>query len=76
MVYQQVAKQEEEGIYFDLNQLRKLPNYTSYLYQWLHEFGFTAWDDIYDFESQSGKHVFSAEFRLLKDRDSILSPLI
>jgi tRNA(Ile)-lysidine synthase len=22
MVYQQVAKQEEEGIYFDLNQLR------------------------------------------------------
>jgi tRNA(Ile)-lysidine synthase len=77
MVYQQVAKQEEEGIYFDLNQLRKLPNYTSYLYQWLHEFGFTAWDDIYDLvESQSGKHVFSAEFRLLKDRDSlILSPI-
>jgi hypothetical protein len=27
MVYQQVARQEEEGIYFDLNQLRKLPNY-------------------------------------------------
>jgi tRNA(Ile)-lysidine synthase len=26
MVYQQVARQEEEGIYFDLNQLRKLPN--------------------------------------------------
>jgi tRNA(Ile)-lysidine synthase len=24
MVYQQVARQEEEGIYFDLNQLRKL----------------------------------------------------
>jgi tRNA(Ile)-lysidine synthase len=23
-----VARQEEEGIYFDLNQLRKLPNYT------------------------------------------------
>jgi tRNA(Ile)-lysidine synthase len=39
MVYQQVARQEEEGIYFDLNQLRKLPN-NSYLYQWLHEFGF------------------------------------
>jgi tRNA(Ile)-lysidine synthase len=47
MVYQQVARQEEEGIYFDLNQLRKLPNYNSYLYQWLHEFGFSAWDDIY-----------------------------
>jgi tRNA(Ile)-lysidine synthase len=77
MVYQQVARQEEEGIYFDLNQLRKLPNYNSYLYQWLHEFGFSAWDDIYDLvESQSGKYVFSSEFRLLKDRDTlILSPI-
>jgi tRNA(Ile)-lysidine synthase len=77
MVYQQVAKQEGEEIHFDLNQLKKLPNYSAYLYQWLHEFGFTAWDDIYDLvESQSGKQVFSAEFRLLKDRDSlILSPI-
>lgn len=73
MVYQQVVKQEAEAIYFDLNQLRKLPNYNSYLYQWLNEFGFTAWDDIYDLvESQSGKQVFSAEFRLLKDRDTLL----
>ena len=77
MVYQQVAKQEEEAIFFDLNQLKKLPNYKSYLYQWLNEFGFTAWDDIYDLvDSQSGKQVFSAEFRLLKDRDFlILIPL-
>jgi tRNA(Ile)-lysidine synthase len=63
MVYQQVAKQEEEGIYFDLNQLRKITKLYSYLYQWLHEFGFTAWDDIYDLvESQSGKHVFLPSF--------------
>jgi hypothetical protein len=28
----------------------------------------SAWDDIYDLvESQSGKYVFSAEFRLLKE---------
>jgi tRNA(Ile)-lysidine synthase len=77
IVYQQVAKQEEENIHFDLNQLRKLPNYKSYLYQWLKEFRFSAWDDIYDLvESQSGKQVFSPEFRLLKNRDSlILSPI-
>lgn len=77
MVYQQVARQVEKEIHFDLNQLKKLPNYSSYLYQWLNEFGFTAWDDIYDLvESQSGKQVFSPEFRLLKDRDSlILSPI-
>ena len=77
MVYQQVAKQDGDDINFDLKQLKKLPNYKSYLYQWLNEFGFAAWEDIYDLvESQSGKQVFSSEFRLLKDRDSlILSPI-
>lgn len=77
MIYQQVAKQEDDTIYFDLKKLKKLPNYKSYLHQWLKEFGFSAWDDIYDLvESQSGKYVFSPEYRLLKDRDSlILSPI-
>lgn len=76
MVYQQVAKIEGDQIHFDLNQLRKLPNYKSYLYQWLYEYGFTAWEDIYDLvDGQSGKQVFSSEFRLLKNRDFlILSP--
>lgn len=77
MVYQQVAKENEDATYFDLKQLKKLPNYTSYLYHWLREFGFSAWDDIYDLvDGQSGKQVFSAEYRLLKNRDFlILSPL-
>jgi tRNA(Ile)-lysidine synthase len=73
MVYQQVAKQEEDEIRFDLNQLKKLPNYRSYLYQWLNEFGFLAWNDVYDLvDSQSGKQVFSSNFRLLKDRDYLI----
>lgn len=77
MVYQQVVRQKESEIHFDLKKLVQLPNYKSYLYQWLHEFGFTAWEDIYDLvECQSGKQVFSAGFRLLKNRDFlILSPL-
>ena len=77
MVYQQVAKEKGDDIYFDISQLLKLPNYSSYLYQWLTEFGFTAWEDIYDLvTSQSGKQVFASEFRLIKDRDYlILSPL-
>lgn len=73
MVYQQVAKQDEDEIRFDLKQLKKLPNYRSYLYQWLNEFGFLAWDDVYDLvDSQSGKQVFSPNFRLLKDRDFLI----
>jgi tRNA(Ile)-lysidine synthase len=77
MIYQQVAKEVGDDIHFDLKQLKKLPNYKSYLYQWLHEFGFIAWNDIYDLaEGQSGKQVFSDGFRLLKNRDTfILSPI-
>jgi tRNA(Ile)-lysidine synthase len=77
MIYQQVAKEVGDDIHFDLNQLKKLPNYKSYLYQWLNEFGFQAWNDIYDLvEAQSGKQVFSPEFRLVKDRNVlILSPV-
>jgi tRNA(Ile)-lysidine synthase len=73
MIYQQVAKQMDDEIHFDLNQLKKLPNYKSYLYQWLNEFGFLAWNDIYDLvDGQSGKQVFSAEFRLLKNRTALI----
>jgi tRNA(Ile)-lysidine synthase len=43
------------------------------LYQWLKEFGFTAWEDIYDLvHSQSGKYVVSEEFRLVKDREFLI----
>lgn len=73
MVYQQVAKEDGEMIVFDLKQLVRLPNYKSYLYQWLHEFGFTAWEDVYALvESQSGKQVFAPNYRLLKNRESLL----
>ena len=77
MVYQQVAKEKGDDIYFDVNQLLKLPDYTSYLYQWLTEFGFTAWEDIYDLvTNQSGKQVFAPQFRLIKAHDYlILNPL-
>ncbi|TDW52676.1 tRNA(Ile)-lysidine synthase [Flavobacterium sp. 270] len=77
MIYQQVAKEMGDDIHFDLIQLKKLPNYKSYLYQWLNEFGFSAWNDIYDLvESQSGKQVLSDDFRLLKNRETlILSPI-
>ena len=73
MIYQQVATEIEDEIHFDIEKITKLPNYKSYLYQWLKEFGFSAWDDIYDLVgSQSGKQVFSDEFRLLKDRNFLI----
>jgi hypothetical protein len=41
IIYQQVAKQEEDTIYFDLKKLQQLPNFKSNV--WLKEFEFTAW---------------------------------
>ena len=78
MIYQQVATEFNEEIHFNIDKLKILPNYKSYLYQWLKEYGFSAWDDIYDLvDSQSGKQVFSTHFRFLKDRNSlILAPII
>ena len=73
MVYQQVAKENGDAIYYDLKQLKKLPDYKSYLYQWLNEFGFSDWSAVYDLvDGQSGKQVFSPEFRLLKSSHSLV----
>lgn len=77
MIFQHVANEIGSEIHFDLEKLMQLPNYSSYLYLWLKEFGFSDWDVISDLvESQSGKQVFSKQYRLLKNRDTlILSPL-
>lgn len=73
LVFQQVVEEKEDGIYFSIIKLLQLDNYKSYLYQWLKEFGFTAWEDIYDLvKAQSGKYVISEGFRLLKDRDFLI----
>ncbi|MBE0391847.1 tRNA(Ile)-lysidine synthase [Flavobacterium sp. 7E] len=73
MVYQQVVSQQEDDFHINLKELLKLPNYKSYLYQWLHEFGFTAWDDVYNLvDSLSGKQVFASDYRLLKNRGVLI----
>ena len=69
LVFQIVVQEEANQLKFNLIELLKLPNYAAYLYQWLKDFGFTAWQDIYDLvTAQSGKQVFSETHILLKDR--------
>ncbi|HWR94991.1 MAG TPA: tRNA lysidine(34) synthetase TilS [Flavobacterium sp.] len=77
MVYQQIATEYDDEIHFNVDLLIKWPNYKAYLYQWLNVYGFSAWDDIYNLiEAQSGKQVFSNDFRILKNRNFlILKPL-
>lgn len=77
LVYKQVVTEQNGQKHINIHELKRLPNYRAYLYQWLSPFGFTAWDDIYVLtEAQSGKQVFSPGFRLYKDREVlILEPL-
>lgn len=73
MVYQQVAQEANDEIHFNLKKLKKLPNYQSYLYQWLSEFGFSAWKDIDALaDAETGKQIFAPEFRLIKARDFLI----
>jgi tRNA(Ile)-lysidine synthase len=52
-----VARQEEENIKFDIKQL-KLPNYKSYLYQWLNEFAY-GFKIFYDLVESPTENKFS-----------------
>ncbi|MBK0368961.1 tRNA lysidine(34) synthetase TilS [Flavobacterium agrisoli] len=73
MIYQQVAEEIGDEVHVNLDELKRLPNYQSYLYQWFNEYGFTAWNDIYDLvNGQSGKQVLAAHFRLIKDRNTLI----
>ena len=73
LVYQQVVREEEGKKHIDIAALKRLPNYKAYLYQWLRPLGFTAWGDIYALaDAQSGKQVYAANYRLLKNREVLL----
>ena len=73
LVYKQVVTEKENQKFFRLFDLKRLPNYEAYLFEWLRPFGFTAWKDISNLtEAQSGKFILSDKFRLLKDRDFLI----
>nr|WP_294937998.1 tRNA lysidine(34) synthetase TilS [uncultured Flavobacterium sp.] len=73
IVYRKVVEDADNQKKINIDELKILPNYQAYLYQWLKPFGFTAWNDIYDLvDAQSGKQIFSGNFRLLKDRGVLI----
>lgn len=78
LVYKQVVSEKDKQKLFAISELKRLPNYQAYLYEWLKPFGFKAWKDIYELtEAQSGKIILSENYRLLKDREHlILEPIL
>lgn len=70
LVYEKVVSEENQQIKINIAALLHYTNYKAYLYQWLHKYGFTAWNDVYDLvQSQTGKRIESENYILLKDRD-------
>jgi tRNA(Ile)-lysidine synthase len=73
IVYRKVVNDDNNQKIINLTELLQLANYQAYLYQWLSPFGFSAWQDIYDLvTAQSGKMIFSEQFRLVKDREILI----
>ncbi|NND88588.1 MAG: tRNA lysidine(34) synthetase TilS [Flavobacteriaceae bacterium] len=76
LVYASVVTETEDAYSIDIQKLNDLPNKGALLYQLLHPFGFTAWDDVEDLLSaQTGKQIYSKTHRLLKNRDQLLLTL-
>jgi len=73
LVYEKVVKVKANELEIHLKPLLQFENYKAYLYQWLKEYKFSAWNDIYDLvEAQSGKQIFSETYVLLKDREKLI----
>lgn len=73
LVYAKVVAKNKHEIKIDVSKLLQYEHYKSYLYQWLKEYNFSSWEDIYNLVSaQSGKQVFSATHIILKDREHLL----
>jgi tRNA(Ile)-lysidine synthase len=73
LVYTLVISETKEGYSLNIAKILELSNTEALLYELLHPFGFTAWDDIFKLlQAQAGKEVFSATHRLIKDRGVLL----
>lgn len=73
IVYRKVVTDINFQKRINLTELIKMPNYHSYLYQWLAPLGFSDWDSINDLVvAQSGKQVFSETHVVLKDRNELI----
>jgi len=76
-MFEKVAKRVGDEVHFDCEKLTQLSNNQAYMYEWLHEYGFTAWQDLYRLpKAQSGKFIESNTHIILKNRNSlILKPI-
>ncbi len=65
--------EKSDYVEISIEKLQEKPHFESILYHLLKDYGFTAWDDIVDLlTAQPGKQVLATNYRLLKDRATLL----
>lgn len=68
-----IMKKRGNEIHLNLQKIKENPHPQALLYEILNPYGFTAWENVYDLlEAQVGKQVFASQFRLVKDRGSLI----
>jgi len=72
-----IERIEGDVVTYDVSEFKKLSNPRPYIFEIFKEYGFTAFEDIYDLlNAQSGKQVFSSTHRLLKNRGGLILTVI
>lgn len=68
---------DAHAVVYNVEAFIKLNNPKAYLFEVFKDYGFSEWNDVENLlKAQSGKQVFSATHKLLKDRNTlILTPL-
>ncbi|CAM3379775.1 tRNA lysidine(34) synthetase TilS [Aequorivita lipolytica] len=73
LVFKLVISGGSNSYKINIQKLKELPNTDALLYELLHGFGFTEWDDVSNLlDAQTGKMVFSKTHQLLKNRDELI----
>jgi tRNA(Ile)-lysidine synthase len=73
IILDKILEEKNNSIVLDIEKLKTYKNYKFILYNWLTDYGFSAWQDIYDLvDAQSGKCILSEKYTLLKNRNELI----
>lgn len=73
LILKDILEHKNDRVILDIPKLKTFRNYKFILYNWLADYGFSAWQDIYELiDAQSGKHILSDKYTLLKNRNELV----
>mgnify|MGYP003674983719 FL=1 len=73
LVYNLAVTEIDGGYSINIAKISELPNTDALLYELLHPFGFTEWDNVFNLlKAQTGKAVLSASHHLLRNRNELI----